>query len=425
MKRRNFTKCTAGTAALSALSKTSIAQQATGANEKIVVAAMGMGGRGTQLATGFESLDNVEVKAVFDVDKTRAEGAAASVGNVNNRTIESGQDFRKILEDKDVDVLVIASSNHWHAPAAVMAAAAGKHVYVEKPCSHNPREGELMVAAARKYDRRIQHGTQRRSRPSVVEGLARLKEGAIGRVYYAKCYYRGKRPSLGTGKETPPPDYLDYELWQGPAPRRPYLDNRIHYNWHWHWHWGNGELGNNGVHHVDIARAGLEVDYPIQVASSGGRYRYPDDDQQTPDTQDAIFKFEGGKSIAWEALSCHPQWPGKKNDLWFYGTEGSVAFTGTSYQIFDLDGKAIGDGKKHGGEKEHLVNFVDSIRNDTPLNAEIEEGHKSTVLCHLGNIAYRTGRTLSCDPTNGKTINDPEAAKFWTRDYEQGWEIAL
>ena len=273
MKRRDFNQTVAGTVSASLIAAPALAQR--GANDKIVIAAMGMGGRGTRLASEFEALDNIEVKAVYDVDRTRAESAANAVSKVNGRTIDHGQDFRKVLEDKDVDALVIASSNHWHAPAAVMAAAAGKHVYVEKPCCHTPREGELMVEAARKYGRQIQHGTQRRSRPSLIEGLARLREGAIGRVYYAKCYYRANRPSLGNGKEVAPPDYLDYDLWQGPAPRRSYLDNRIHYNWHWFWHWGNGELGNNGVHRIDIARAGLGVDYPVQVISSGGRYRFP------------------------------------------------------------------------------------------------------------------------------------------------------
>ncbi len=423
MKRRNFTQSAAGAASAGLLAAPAFAQR--GANEKIVVAAMGMGGRGTRLASGFEAFDNVEVTAVYDVDVSRAEAAAHAVGKVNGRKIAHGQDFRQMLEDDDVDVLVIGASNHWHAPATVMAAAAGKHVYVEKPCSHNPREGELMVEAARKYDRRIQHGTQRRSRPSLVEGLARLQEGAIGRVFYAKCYYRANRPTLGNGMQTPPPEYLDYDLWQGPAPRRPYLDNRIHYNWHWFWHWGNGELGNNGVHRIDIARAGLQVDFPVQVVSSGGRYRFPDDDQETPDTHDAVFKFEGAKSIAWEALSCHRQWPGEKNELWFYGTEGSAAFTGASYQLFDPDGQKIGESKKHGGEKEHLANFLDAICEGAPLNAEIGEGHKSALLCHLGNIAYRTGKTLDCDPATGKISGDAEAMAFWARDYEKGWEVTV
>ena len=424
MKRRAFSRTIAGVAT-SGLLSAKAATAKPGANDKIVIASMGMGGRGTKIASGFEALDGVEIKAVYDVDRTRAAAAALAVGKVNGRTIGHGQDFRKILEDPEIDALTITCSNHWHGPAAVMAAAAGKHVYVEKPCSHNPHEGELMVAAARKYDIRMQHGTQRRSRPALREGIARLHEGAIGNVYYAKCYYRGKRPSLGNGVEIEAPDDLDYDLWQGPAPRRPYLDNRIHYNWHWFWHWGNGELGNNGVHHVDIARFVLGVDFPEQVTSSGGRYRYPEDDQETPDTQDAVFKFPGGKAISWEALSCHPQWPGKKKDIWFYGSEGSAAITGVGYQLFDLDGKLIGESEGESGEKQHLENFISSIREGTPLNAEIEEGHKSTLLCHLGNIAYRNGRTLNCNPANGKILDDVESMALWSRDYEKGWEVEV
>ena len=422
MKRRQFNRTTAA-AVTAGLSGPALAKN--GANEKIVFAAMGMGGRGAKLASGFEGLDNVELKAVYDVDRTRAEAAAAAVGKVNGRTVAHGQDFRKAIDDPDIDALIIASSNHWHASGTVMAAAAGKHVYVEKPCSHNPREGELMVAAARKYDRRIQHGTQRRGRPSLIKGLSRLREGAIGRVYYAKCYYRAGRDSIGIGKETESPEHLDYDLWQGPAPRRPFLDNRIHYNWHWFWHWGNGELGNNGVHRIDIARAGLGVGYPVQVMSSGGRYRYPEDDQETPDTQDAVFKFDGEKTISWEGLSCHRQWPGDKNEIWFYGTEGSAAFTGASYQLFDPEGKPTETSRKTGGEKEHLENFVASIRGGVPLHAEIEEGHKSALLCHLGNIALRNVSVLNCDPKNGKILNNKAAMAMWSREYEKGWELSV
>ena len=179
------------------------------------------------------------------------------------------------------------------------------------------------------------------------------------------------------------------------------------------------------MHHVDIARFVLGVDFPEQVTSSGGRYRYPEDDQETPDTQDAVFKFPGGKAISWEALSCHPQWPGKKKDIWFYGSEGSAAITGVGYQLFDLDGKLIGESEGESGEKQHLENFISSIREGTPLNAEIEEGHKSTLLCHLGNIAYRNGRTLNCNPANGKILDDVESMALWSRDYEKGWEVEV
>jgi len=421
MDRRTFVTTTAGAAAATLLGRR--ASAAAGANEKVVIATMGMGGRGTTLASEFEAMEGVEVKAVFDVDKNRAAQAAEAVGKVNGRRIAFGQDFRHILDDNDVDALVIATCNHWHAPAALSGCAAGKHVYVEKPCCHNPREGEMLIEAARKYDRRIQHGTQRRSNPKLVEGLARLREGVIGRIYYAHCYYRNARPSLGVGKEAPPPDYLDYDLWQGPAPRRPYKDNLIHYNWHWHWHWGNGELGNNGVHRLDIARAGLGVNFPVHVVSLGGRFHWQGDDQETPDTQIATFKFPGGKAISWEALSCNRARPGDpKVEICFYGDGGSAAFTASGYTIYDERQEEVETARGHGGQKEHLENFIAAVRGEAKLNADAVTAHQSTLLSHLGNIAYRTGRALDCDPADGKILGDEEAMALWSRRYEPGWE---
>jgi len=425
MNRRTFLHNTAAAASASCAAPS---LHAAGANNKIVVAAMGMGGRGMTLASGLEELENVAVKSLYDVDATRAEYAAHVVGKVRGRNdLVFGQDFRKALEDPDIDALVIASSNHWHAPAAILGASAGKHVYVEKPCSHNPHEGELMIAASEKFDRRIQHGTQRRSRPGEIAGLARLREGAIGRLYYAHCYYRATRPTLGNGKPATVPDYLDYELWQGPAPRTPYLDNRLHYNWHWFWQWGNGELGNNGVHRLDIAREALGVDFPIHVTSSGGRYRYPDDDQETPDTQIATFQFERDRSITWEGLSCNRKHPGGRGEeTWIYGEGGSAVFTGSGYKLFDENGREFETKGGNGGQREHLENFVAAILGEEDLNADIVEGHRSALLCHLGNIAYRTGRALNCDPADGgRILGDPEAMRFWKRDYEEGWEPVM
>jgi len=396
---------------------------ALGANRSLTIVVAGMGGRGMTLASELEALPNVRVKAVYDVDETRARYAAHVVGRVNGRTIGHGQDFRRGLEDKDVDALVIATCNHWHAPAAILGATAGKHVYVEKPCSHSPREGELMIAAAKKYDVRIQHGTQRRSVPGSVAGVKRLLESAIGRIYFIQCYYRNQRPSIGVGVPVKIPSYLDFDLWQGPAPRRPYKDNLLHYNWHWHWHWGNGELGNNGVHKIDIARAVLGVDFPTQVTSSGGRFVYPDDDQETPDTQTATFKFANGSAISWEGLSCNPQRPFKDNaGIIFYGEGGTARMNNSSYALLDERGKQFEHQRSHAGQKEHLENFVAAIRGETSLNAEITEGHRSALLCHLGNIAYRTGETLKCDPGNGRIVGDTPAQKMWSREYEDGWK---
>jgi predicted dehydrogenase len=393
-----------------------------GALETVRVGVIGTGGRGTALARGFEQQQGSDVIYVCDVDKRRVGQAAEAVAKVKGGTPQGVGDLRRVLDDKTVDAVVVATCNHWHAPAAILACAAGKHVYVEKPCCHNPHEGELMVAAARKHRRMVQMGNQRRSRPAWHEAIRELREGAIGRVYLARSWYYSARPSIGRGKEGPPPEGLDFDLWQGPAPRRPFRDNIMHYNWHWFWHWGNGELGNNGVHMIDLCRWGLGVDYPIRVTSAGGRYHF-EDDQETPDTHVVSFDFGGGRSATWTGLSCNPyQTDGPGAEVVFQGDKGSLVVTSSGYSVLDLNGKPLKTGKGSGGEREHLANFLSAIREGTPLNSEIAEGHKSTVLCHLGNIAYRVGRSLTCDPENGHILHDPDAAKLWTREYEKGWE---
>ena len=416
MNRRDFVTRT-GTGLLLAPSI-----DAVGANRKITVIVAGMGGRGTTLARELETFPDVGVKAVYDVDETRARYAAHVVGRVNGRTIEYGTEFRSGLEAEDVDALVIATSNHWHAPATILGASAGKHVYVEKPCSHNPREGEWMIEAARRHRVRIQHGTHRRSYPGIHVGARRLREGVIGRPYFAQCYYRAMRPSIGVGKPANPPKYLNYELWQGPAPRRAFKDNLIHYNWHWHWHWGNGELGNNGVHHIDIARLLLGVDFPIQVTSGGGRFAFPEDDQETPDTHTALFRFSNDRAIGWDSLSCNRHHPHRdRAEIIVYGDGGNAEFTAGGYRLLDESGREFERQGGRGGPQDHLENFIGAIREENELNAEIAEGHRSASLCHLGNIAYRMGATLKCDPQNGRILDHPSAMNYWERDYEPGW----
>ncbi len=392
-----------------------------GANEKIIVAVMGTGGRGTGLATAFQRQPGVEVAYVCDVDQGRAGRAADAVNKVSGRSPRAVTDFRRMLDDRAVNVVAIATCNHWHAPGAILACAAGKHVYVEKPCSHNPREGELMVQAARKHRKQIQMGVQRRSWPTIVEGIEQVRKGAIGRAYLAQSWYQNNRPSIGRGKEAPVPKGLDYDLWQGPAPRRPFRSNYLHYNWHWFWNWGNGELGNNGVHMLDLCRWGLGVDYPVHVTSAGGHYRYRDD-QETPDTHVVAFDFGGDKTATWEGLSCNRLPAGGTADVLFHGENGSLAIRGGGYVIYDPAGKEIRRVGGSGGDEVHLRNFLDAVRGGGRLNAEIEEGHKSTLLCHLGNIAHRTGRALRCDAKNGHILRDKEAMGLWTREYAKGWE---
>src|SRR5689334_13510816 len=245
---------------LGATAAAGLALRATGAQEsaanQLVVGVMGTGGRGTGLATAFQRLSNVDVAYTCDVDEGRANQAAEAVRRANGNNVQAVRDYRRILDDRNVNVLVVAAPNHWHAPAAILGCAAGKHVYVEKPCSHNPREGEWLVEAARKYNKRVQMGNQRRSWPKIVEAIQQVRDGVIGRAYFAQAWYLNNRPSIGKGTPAPAPEGLDYDLWQGPAPRKPFVSNYLHYNWHWFWHWGNGELGNNGIHMIDLCRWG-------------------------------------------------------------------------------------------------------------------------------------------------------------------------
>ncbi len=421
LDRRQFLGRSAVTGAVAGLGFGRFLSAADSPSERVVVGVMGLS-RGRSLAVSFAKQPGVEVKYVCDVDTTRASSCAELLLGAGHKTPQAVTDFRRILDDPDVDALICAAPNHWHAPATILACAANKHVYVEKPCCHNPHEGELLVQAARKYNRAVQMGSQRRSGLATQEAMQKLHEGIIGRVYLASSWYNSARGSIGTGKEVPVPEHLDYELWQGPAPRRPYFDNRIPYNWHWFWHWGNGELGNNGVHTLDLCRWGLDVDYPVRVVSSGGRYRY-DDDQETPDTHTVALEFEGVRKITWEGLSCNRHGGGF---VTFYGERGALDLEANgSHTVYDERDKEIEKTSSSSqGDNEHIVNFLDAIRNDDPfrLNAEIEIGHKSTLLCHLGNIAHRTGRTLNCDPANGHILGDDEAMRLWRREYADGWE---
>lgn len=423
LDRRGFLAAAGTAGAVLSLPDAASAAAVQGANERVLVGVMGTGGRGTQLARGFAGLPNVEVTMVCDADLGRAESAAAAVAKVSGRDgPRAVQDYRRILDDKAINLLVVATCNHWHAPATILGCAAGKNVYVEKPCSYNPREGELMVQAARKHQKKVQMGNQRRSYPAVIQAIDELHKGVIGRVYLAQSWYGNNRPTIGRGKEAAIPKGLDYELWQGPAPHRAFHNNYLHYNWHWFWHWGNGELGNNGIHMIDLCRWALQADYPIRVSSSGGRYRF-EDDQETPDTHIVSYEFDGRKQITWEGLSCSSQ-PNRPYHVLFHGDNGTLALSDTSYVVTVGRGKEakVRTEKVQAGDTPHFGNLVNAIRTNGRLNSDIEEAHKSTLLCHLGNISHRTGRALVCSSKDGAIQNDKAAMAMWTREYHKGME---
>ena len=409
-----------------------------GANERILVGVMGVNSRGLVLAENFARQKECEVINISDVDSRASSKCIDRVEKIQTKRPKIYADFRNALDDKSLDVMVIATPDHWHAPAAMLASKAGKHVYLEKPASHNPHEGELLVAASQKYKRLIQMGNQRRSYPNVITAIRKLHDGIIGRPYFAKGWYANNRPSIGHGKKASVPDWLNYELWQGPAPRRPYIDNLIHYNWHWFWNWGTGEALNNGTHMIDLMRWGLDVEYPERVTSAGGRYRYQDD-WETPDTQVITLEFPNNTCVEWEGRSCNGRTiEGSNAAVIFYGETGSIIIDGNAYIIYDLKNQIVNEVKNdfvidptnkvnpsQGLDSLHIQNLFDGIRKGKLLNADILGGYQSTLLCQLGNIALRSGNTLRIDPENGHIIDDKKAMNFWSREYEPGWEPTI
>ncbi len=406
-------------------------------NEKVALAIMGTNGRGLEHIKSLTKIPNVEIAYVCDVEENALAKGVNLVEKITGKRPRAVKDFRNILDNKDIDGITVATPDHWHTPAAILACAAGKHVYVEKPCGHNPEEGERLTKAARKYNRHVQMGNQRRSMPNLISIMKEVHDGLIGNAYFARGWYANNRKTIGTGKVIAVPQNLDWDLWQGPAPREDYRDNLVHYNWHWFWNWGTGEACNNGTHEIDCMRWALGVDFATKITSGGGRFAFKDD-WQTPDTQVATYEFAGGKSISWEGRSCS-NYPGEGSGRGFivYGDKGTfVNNGGDDYKIFDLDNKIVkksaegeatntinplGPGENLDGY--HFRNYIDAIKKDTPLNAEIAEGHKSVLLCQLANISQRVGRTLYCDNADGgKILHDRDAQKLWKREYEKGWE---
>lgn len=409
-----------------------------GANDTIRMAVIGVNSRGKALALNFSKMPLCRVTHLCDCDSKALETCQGEVAKLTGKTPVGVKDIRKLLEIKDIDAVAIATPDHWHAPAAIMALQAGKHVYLEKPTSHNPAENYMLMKVSGQHPELvITVGNQRRSWPRVQEAIQEVRSGSIGKVNYAKSWYVNKRLSIGKGKVVPVPDWLDWNLWQGPAPRvEAFRDNIVHYNWHWFWHWGTGEALNNGTHFIDLVRWGLGVKYPTQVNSVGGRWSF-EDDWEAPDTQMITYQFGEKAAASWEGRSCN----GVPVDQYgsgvaFYGDEGALFLGGgNEYKVVDLGGKVVKEVKseitytqgdlQNPSEKLdafHFLNWFNAIRNGETLNSTLEEACRSTQLVQLGNIAQRTGHSLLVNPDTGYIIGDPEAQRFWGREYEPGWE---
>lgn len=420
INRRTFVADVAAAGALSA----GASVWAASPHETVAVAIMGVNDRGSQLARLMEQTPSLRIACVCDPDE-RAIVKGIEASSTGGRPAPRGvKDFRTALDDPAIDALVVAAPNHWHATAAILAMQAGKDVYVEKPCSHTAEEGELMQLAAEKFDRVVQVGMQRRSSPMYQQAVAAVRDGAIGDPLYAKSWYYRQRPSIGHGARQQPPAWLDYDLWQGPATEKPYRENILHYNWHFFWHWGDGELGNNGVHTIDLCRWALDVAYPTAVTTVGERVRY-EDDQQTPDTTAAHFAC-GDKFISWEAVSWSPPMnPAESVGVEIRGTDGWLRMTDPICRIVSNDGKLQREITGSRGDIEHLENFAECVRSRRAPNANIIEGHRSALFCHLGNISYRLGRTVQVDSSTGRLADDRDAQNLWQSERRPGWMPSL
>jgi predicted dehydrogenase len=423
----------AGTAGMAIASTAKSYGQILGSNDRLNFAVIGLHSRAyAHLSALKTNKDKARIAHVCDVDTNTMEKFAADTEREMGEAPGTDQDFRHILQKKEVDAITIATPDHWHAPMAILGLQAGKHVYVEKPCSHNPAEGVLLVEAQRKYGKLVQMGTQQRSSPHTIEIVDKIHNGLIGRPYYAKAWYSNTRKSIGVGKEAPVPAQLDWDLWQGPAPRRPYKDNVQPYNWHWFRIWGTGETLNNGTHEVDVCRWALGVDYPNTISSSGGRYQFKDD-WQFYDTLITSFNYDD-KMLSWEGKCCQGmKFYGRDRGSTIMGTTGTVLVDRDGYEIYDLKGKKTDEFRTGSATSSsdltgrdsmtdaHFANFIAGIRTGEKLHAPIAVGNVAVTMLQLSNVAWELNRSLNLDPADGKVRNNPEAMKMWGRQYEPGW----
>jgi len=452
LTRRNFIKQSAGVTlgAVTGLSLWGTKQSWAGANDRVRVAVIGIRGMGQNHIKEFSSLENVEVAAICDVDENLFEE------RIKKHFLDKGKpkpkiytDLRKLYEDQDIDAVTIVTPNHWHALAAIWAIQAGKHVTVEKPCCHNFFEGQKLVEAAEKYNVIVQDGAEQRSFPGSQAAVEFMRNGGLGEVYLAKGICYKWRDTIGKTPDEPVPPGVHYDLWLGPAPKRPFSKNRFHYNWHWNWEYGNGDIGNQGVHEMDVARWGLGVTLPTKVCAMGGHFMF-DDDQNTPNVLIAMFEFPssagGGdkkKILQFEVRHWITNNEGSLSKGFnikdeaggymtsnvnvignlFYGSKGYMTKTSREWKTYL--GKHREPGPTGSGVANHYQNFIDAIRANDPnrLSSSIREGFYSCALIHLANISYRLGRSLEFDPRQGQFLNDSEANALLRRDYRKPFVV--
>jgi predicted dehydrogenase len=419
VNRRTFLASAGAGAAALAMPSTA---RALGPNDQIRVAVIGFHGRGESHIDAFSKNKHTTIATLCDVDSRLFDHAAKQVEDRTKTRPECVQDLRRVFDDKNIDVVSIATPNHWHSLATVWACQAGKDVYVEKPVSHNFVEGRKMVEAARKYGRVVQTGTQNRSSKGVAGAVEFLRSGGLGTVYLARGLCFKPRGSIGHKDDSAVPAGVDYNLWLGPAPERPFNANRFHYEWHWNWDYGNGDLGNQGIHQMDVARWGLGKDglWPTKIVGSGGRFGYKDDGE-TPNTEICTFRYDDCELVfEVRGLPTNPEEGVKVGNI-FYGTKGYLVVNGSKWttHLGAADARKYEPGPSGDGGGDHFANFVDAVlaRDPKRLVAEIVEGHRSSALCHLGNIAYRTGRALSFDGKTETFSGDPQANALLSREY--------
>lgn len=436
--RRKFIKNSATVAAAVTIPSI-IPAHAFGANDRINAAVLGVNGRGKSHISSFMAQDNVEITHLCDPDMNILTERQKQFKEKYSKDVALEQDLRNIYDNKDIDVVSIATPNHWHSLAMIWACQAGKDVYVEKPGSHNIYEGRKMVEAAAKYDRIVQHGVQLRSSPSVREAVQLMHDGYIGRVYMARGLVFRWRGDIGNKGFSPVPEGLDYDLWTGPATKRPFSRDIVHYNWHWTFEYGNGDVGNQGIHETDLCMWGLDVGLPTKITSMGGKFLW-NDAKETPELLSSIYHYpEEDKIIQFEVRPwCTNTEEGATVGNIFYGEKGILVVDGYDKYKFYMgqkremvksgdDGSIAGSEMDRGvgGTDGHFANFLEAVRkhDKTILHGPVETAHLSSGLAHLGNIAYRTGRVLTFDPQSERFVNDPEADGMLTRNYRAPYVV--